>query len=123
MTREQAINEINKVFNHTAASDIITALGGVAGGVALQCRCEQAYETGKKDGYVSAKAEEMRKSEWIPVTERLPEEKGLYLVSVKNDHNRRYSKTCWFHGGNNWFARQDVLAWMPLPEPYREVSE
>ena len=60
---------------------------------------------------------------WIPVTERLPEEKGLYLVSVKNDHNRRYSKTCWFHGGDNWFARQDVLAWMPLPEPYKAESE
>ena len=60
---------------------------------------------------------------WIPVTERLPEEKGLYLVSVKNDHNRRYSKTCWFHGGDNWFARQDVLAWMPLPQPYKAESE
>lgn len=60
---------------------------------------------------------------WIPVTERLPEEKGLYLVSVKNDHNRRYSKTCWFHGGDNWFARQDVLAWMPLPKPYKAESE
>jgi hypothetical protein len=29
---------------------------------------------------------------WIPVTERLPEASGLYLVSVKNDHERRYSK-------------------------------
>lgn len=60
-----------------------------------------------------------RTGHWIPVSERLPEEEGLYLVSVKNDHDRRYSKTCWFHGkSNNWFARQDVLAWMPLPKPY-----
>ena len=55
---------------------------------------------------------------WIPVNERLPKEKGLYLVSVKNDHERRYSKTCWFHGDGNWFARQDVEAWMPLPKSY-----
>ena len=53
---------------------------------------------------------------WIPVTERLPEVNGCYLVSVKNDHERRYSKTAWFEK-DAWFARQDVLAWMPLPEP------
>lgn len=61
----------------------------------------------------------MNKSRWIPVSERLPEKEGLYLVSVKNEHDRRYSKTCWFHGNGNWFARQDVIAWQPLPEPYK----
>lgn len=57
-------------------------------------------------------------SHWIPVTERLPEVSGLYLVSVKNDHKRKYSKTAWFEK-DVWFARQDVIAWMPLPEPMR----
>ena len=56
--------------------------------------------------------------EWIPVTERLPETDGLYLVSVKNDHKRRYSKTAWYEK-QSWFARQDVTHWMPLPEPYK----
>ena len=60
---------------------------------------------------------------WIPVSERLPEEKGLYLVSVRNDHKRRYSKTCWFDGGNSWFARQDIIAWMPLPPNYQGNDE
>lgn len=60
---------------------------------------------------------------WIPVSERPPEEEGLYIVSVKNDHDRRYSKTCWFHGNGNWFSRQDVEAWMPLPESYNAESE
>lgn len=59
---------------------------------------------------------------WIPVTERTPDKDGLYLVSVKNDHLRRYSKTCWY-SDKNWFARQDVVAWMPLPEPYKAKSE
>ena len=53
---------------------------------------------------------------WIPVTERLPETDGLYLVSVKNDHKRRYSKTAWYEK-QSWFARQDVTYWMPLPTP------
>ena len=59
---------------------------------------------------------------WTPVTERPPEESGCYLVSVKNDHKRRYSKTAWFEK-DTWFARQDVIAWMPLPEPYKEMME
>jgi hypothetical protein len=62
---------------------------------------------------------DLRKSRWIPVTERLPEEAGCYLVAVKNDHKRRYSKTAWF-SHDSWFARQDVTHWMPLPEPPKE---
>jgi hypothetical protein len=65
----------------------------------------------------------LEQTRWIPVSERLPEEEGLYLVSVKNDHERRYSKTCQYMGRNHWFARQDVEAWMPLPEPYKESEK
>lgn len=56
---------------------------------------------------------------WIPVTERLPEEEGCYLVTIKNDHERRYSKTAWY-SGDGWFARQDIIAWRSTPEPYKE---
>ena len=48
---------------------------------------------------------------WIPVTERMPEESGLYLVSVKNDHERRYSKTAWF-GGDVTARRSFLEAYM-----------
>lgn len=65
----------------------------------------------------------LEQTQWIPVSERLPKKEDLYIVSVKNDHDRRYSKTCWYHGEGNWFARQDVEAWMPLPEPYGAESE
>ena len=63
-----------------------------------------------------------QEQKWTPVTEGLPKKDGLYLVSVKNDHLRRYSKTCWY-SDKNWFARQDVVAWMPLPESYKAESE
>ena len=81
-------------------------------------------------GYLDRKSDTFKElkqlkeqAQWIPVSERLPKEKGLYLVSVKNEHDRRYSKTCWFHGNGNWFARQDVIAWMPLPESYQESED
>ena len=67
-------------------------------------------------------ADEKINGGWIPVTERLPKKDGLYLVSVKNDHLRRYSKTCWY-SNKNWFARQDVVAWQLLPQPYTAESE
>ena len=55
--------------------------------------------------------------EWISVKDRLPEEEGLYLVAVVNDHERRYSKTAWYHGHGNWFLHQKVTHWQYLPQP------
>ena len=60
---------------------------------------------------------------WIPVTERLPETEGRYIVinsrigawHVDIDFYRPYM------GG--WMYDQGVLAWMPLPEPSKGVTE
>jgi hypothetical protein len=50
---------------------------------------------------------------WIPVSERLPEENGGYLVTVK----RGYVTTAlWLGDAEKWSA---VTAWMPLPKPYK----
>lgn len=63
------------------------------------------------------------KSRWIPVSEALPEENGCYLVTVKNDHERRYSKTAWFCNGSWTMVRQKVIAWRSLPAPYEGDGE
>lgn len=68
---------------------------------------------------LNEETEGLTEGRWIPVTERLPEEEGCYLVTVKNDHERRYSKTAWY-SGDGWFARQDIIAWRSTPEPYKE---
>lgn len=53
-----------------------------------------------------------QKPKWIPVSEKLPEENGGYLVTVK----RGYVTTAlWVGNAENW---KEVTAWMPLPEPY-----
>ena len=64
---------------------------------------------------------------WIPIEERLPEEKGLYLVAyhpcywdnVKEDVLVGIDN---FMGKTSWSRRkyQRVIAWMPLPEPYKK---
>lgn len=68
------------------------------------------------------------KSNWIPVSEKLPENSGEYLVttklaragimmfSAKHKKFNTYDRTS--DEDAKYFAIS-VIAWMPLPEPYR----
>ena len=56
------------------------------------------------------------KAKWILVSERLPEEDELYLV-----YTEEQPFVCPFEDGV--FFIDDVIAWMPLPEPYKAESE
>ena len=56
---------------------------------------------------------------WIPCSERLPDKQRYCLTSCRN------GLVCEdFHWNNGYFDKADkyhheVIAWMPLPEPYR----
>lgn len=61
---------------------------------------------------------------WIPVSERLPDKNGWYMVYTKNkgDIARRTNKAqfyyqSWHGNGGRW---DNVTHWMPLPEPPQE---
>ena len=56
--------------------------------------------------------------QWIPVTERLPDKDGRYLVT--NSHWGAY-EVDWniFFNNQGWLCEKGVIAWMPLPEPYK----
>lgn len=63
---------------------------------------------------------------WIPVSERLPEKNGKYLVFLTNPIRNQYDNvfTSWYNVYYKEFETDNsldyVVAWMPLPEPYRE---
>ena len=68
--------------------------------------------------------------EWIPVKERLPKESGWYLVTVRlggeNFEGKRYAvRTEYFGRGRKWesFFYEDIVAWMPLAEPWVPENE
>lgn len=56
-------------------------------------------------------------NKWIPVSERLPEEAGMYLCSYDYD----YVDTSYFDISMNEFNifHEQVTAWMPMPTPYQ----
>ena len=82
---------------------------------------------------------------WIPVSERLPED-GTYLVTLErfyggeprinmrsfakdlnkvDDFDFLEHKSGWYDYDSEYGYWEDtsVIAWMPLPEPYKEESE
>ena len=66
---------------------------------------------------------ERQKREWIPVTEGLPKNEGTYLI-IKSIHDCNSVDICYFDGEDfidKYGIYNDVTAWMPLPEPYKEV--
>ena len=84
---------------------------------------------------------------WIPVSERLPEEYGEYMITWTTSHSlvngeygflgvAEYESSGEYDYENNEFKGEwlledyiknypnvKVTAWMPLPEPYRESED
>ena len=71
---------------------------------------------------------------WIPCGERLPEEEqtvlvtcsdgGVYIYDRLNACDYEYDDMrFWEDNMGCYQPREDVIAWMPLPEPYRGEKE
>ena len=68
--------------------------------------------------------------DWIPVSERLPEKNGSYLIQVDSSDGTatitfmmvdQFNKDgTWLHCDNK---RRKVVAWMPLPESFKKEGE
>lgn len=73
---------------------------------------DTAYECGK------------HANKWIPVSKRLPEDSGDYLVC---GHGKMWiCEMLNLYGARGWcnnVINPVVEAWMPLPEPYKAESE
>ena len=67
------------------------------------------------------------KGGWIACSDRLPEDDSICIVTVEYPNNEIVvdygwfdrKNVCWFVGTQE-FRTSNILAWQPLPEPFKE---
>lgn len=114
MTREEAIKVLNMVESHGLADE--------AKKIAIEA---------------------LEQTRWIPASEEGPERDGRYLVTFKNhfiymafyafdlyeadsyafENKRGISGWYGYDEEYGYYEHDDVIAWMPLPQPYKGESE
>lgn len=91
------------------------------------------YDNEAKDYILKA----LEQPKWIPVSERLPESAGVYIISrwfSDGCESMILTDACYFDGTSTWhndnrinhsrdYVDEKIIAWMPLPEPYKAESE
>jgi len=118
MTREEAIEELKELLRWYLKEEPMS---------------ETVYKREAVSMAISALSE--IKSEWIPVSERLPLLRGTYKISddvlITNGFEidmgylvERKGKIFWHYYGGDFEVGikdedNDATAWMPLPEPYK----
>lgn len=103
-----------------------------------------AYELGLKIMDYIENMDDEKENGWIPVSERLPEDEKEYLVTLEkvygtpeklygiasylkfgdagywNENKYGYLEWDRYSDGHGGTKMYKVIAWMPLPEPYKE---
>lgn len=80
----------------------------------------EEYNKGFEEGYCKGKKDAVPK--WTPVSEVLPEEnKEVLVTAVFSNGEKEVGRLSLVKGKwTNDFFNYDVIAWMPLPEPFKE---
>lgn len=64
---------------------------------------------------------EQKENDWTPWSEQPPEKEGRYLVTIDEDGRKDVGDDLFYFradGTPSWFIENNVIAWMPLPEPW-----
>ena len=88
--------------------------------------CLESIETLMAEGEIY----DIEYSPWIPVSERLPEENRTVIASTEygvypeTQYTKEYGwEWAYESGADYWRELEGVIAWMPLPEPYKGEEE
>ena len=64
---------------------------------------------------------------WTPCSEMLPEEEADVLLSLRSldvyTGFRANAEGCFYIDGDGYVEYENVIAWRPLPEPYKESDD
>jgi hypothetical protein len=92
------------------------------------CKGKHEFHQGYKWEYEKSEEKQQREQGWIPVSERLPEKEGFYIFQTIGGkiHEWYYKNESLFvdvlETDKALFEMDKILAWMPLPEPYKEAK-
>ena len=122
MTREEAIERLKQ---NKAAAEFYAGMVQNTNAIENELKDIEAIDMAIEA--LSAEAE------WIPCSERLPSEDGDYLVQM-SWWGFQMDVYSWADGWNCYRINgkvsrlseidgRDIVAWMPLPKPYREDGE
>jgi hypothetical protein len=114
------MNEDDAISRQAALDEIISRLG-ISGEKYLLESERYIYQIIKDLPPVTPK------QRWIPVSEGLPDERQSVLVWCPEYRNMYCAylknKNWWIFGAFSQIIPNAVIAWMPLPEPYKTESE
>jgi len=69
---------------------------------------------------IHAPTVEQPEQRWIPCSKRLPENRRYVLVTYQHEYGLIDHGITWYgEAEKKWDTSRNVVAWMPLPEPYR----
>lgn len=110
ISRQKLIKELNS-YHYTA--------------IGMRCGKKMTAEIikGYHDHVIEVIEHQTPADQWIPCSERLPEEWQKVLVTLEAFKGVRIVRTDQIVDGNWWQWNSDnVTAWMPLPEPYKGLE-
>ncbi len=80
--------------------------------------CHSCMRSGRFN-YWEPKESAQTEVDWIPCSERLPEDDADVLVTtVYRDGTKGVEINCYDSKSDEWGNSADVIAWIPLPGPY-----
>lgn len=112
MTNEEAIGRIQEHIRIHSKKEPFTPYLDEAFDMAIEAL---------KGGDAKAKYDRPH-GEWIPCNERLPDKDGKYLITWHSPRGKDHICEKAFTNGS-WNSSFNITAWMPFPEPYKEVME
>lgn len=74
---------------------------------------------------VDALSSSEKPTEWIPISERLPEINEWVVCQCRANIYEvlKFTSYGWYHDDAHCYMDGFVIAWMPLPKPYKAESE
>ena len=115
---KKAFAESNHIFETTSCLDVIEMLAVyeiIDNAPTVEYTFEEAFQRTVCENKLYCPARPQ--GEWIPVSERLPEKEGFYLVFLENGE-MAVAHSDGIIANHNFEPK--MLAWRPLPEPYKE---